>query len=124
MTEVLKTINSQLESLGLNYEFGQMSKSPPTYPYWVGDYTEPESDTEDGLETPTIILTGFMRGSRLDLETDKSKIKDHFKHGVSVITESGAAVAVFYAGGFGIPTGELELKKIQVNLQIKLWKGN
>jgi hypothetical protein len=124
MTEVLQIIHSQLEGLGLNYEFGRMTQSPPSYPYWVGDYTEPESMTEDGLENPTILLTGFTRGSYIELETDKKKMKDHFKHGVSVITESGAAVVIFYAGSFGVPTDELELKKVQVNLQIKSWKGN
>jgi hypothetical protein len=122
MTDVLKVLNQQMEALNLTYEFGQMTKSPPTYPYWVGDYTEPESTTEDGKEEPTILLTGFARGKFIELETQKKIIKDHFKQGVSVITESGAAVVIFYGGSFNVPSDELDLKKCQVNLSIKLWK--
>lgn len=113
-----------MEKLGLNYEFGTMSKSPPKYPYWVGEYSEPEGLTEDGKETPTVILTGFSRGKHIVLENQKSIIKDHFRHGVSVITETGAAVVIFYGGSVSIPLEDDELKKCQVNLLIKTWKGN
>jgi hypothetical protein len=124
MKEVLAVINDQMESLGLNYEFGEMSESPPKYPYWVGEYSEPEGMTEDGKEEPTVILTGFSRGKFAELERQKSIIKDHFKHGVSVITESGSAVVIFYGGSFPIPLEDDDLKKQQVNLSIKTWKGN
>lgn len=120
---MLAVINNELEKIGLNYEFGRMTKTPIKYPYWVGDYTEPEGMTEDGLEEPTFILTGFSRGRFIELEQQKNIIKDHFKHGVSVITETGAAVVIFYAGSFNIPLDEDDLKKCQVNLSIKTWKG-
>lgn len=124
MKEVLAVVNDQLEQIGINYEFGRMSKSPPDYPYWVGDYTEPEGMTEDGKETPTVILIGFSRGKHIELENQKSIIKDHFRHGVSVITETGAAVVIFYGGSVPIPLEDDDLKKVQVNLSIKTWKGN
>lgn len=124
MDEILAVINDQMEGLGLNYEFGKMTKSPPEYPYWVGDYTEPESITEDGKEEPTILLTGFARGKFLELETQKATIKEHFRHGVSVITEKGSAVVVFYGSSLNIPQEDDDLKRCQVNLQIKSWKGN
>lgn len=123
MTEILNIINTQLtEELGLNYEFGQMTKSPPTYPYWVGESSESAPMTEDGLEEPTIILTGYSRNSFLELETQKEALKNRFKYGVSVITESGAAVVIFYDGALNVPSDEADLKKYQVNLKIKLWK--
>lgn len=123
MTEILNIIDTQLtEELGLNYEFGQMTKSPPTYPYWVGEISESAPMTEDGLEEPTIILTGYSRNSFLELETQKEALKDRFKYGVSVITESGAAVVIFYDGALNVPSDEADLKKCQVNLKIKLWK--
>jgi len=121
---LFEVINTQLEGLGLNYEFQRMTKTPITYPYWVGDYTEPESMTEDGLEEPTFMLTGFARGTFEQLEKEKNIIKDHFKHGVTVITGSGAAVVIFYAGCLPVPQESDDLKKIQVNLQLKIWKGN
>lgn len=124
MNEVLAAINNQLEGLGLNYEFGKMSESPPQYPYWVGDYTEPGSTTEDGKEEPTIILTGFARGKFLELETQKATIKEHFRHGVFVITEKGSAMVIFYGSSLNIPQEDDDLKRCQVNLQIKYWKGN
>lgn len=124
MDEVLAVVNKQLESLGLNYEFGRMSESPPKYPYWVGEYSEPEGLTEDGKDEPTVILTGFSRGKHIDLEKQKSIIKDHFRHGVSVITDTGSAVVIFYGGSLPIPLEDDDLKKCQVNLSIKTWKGN
>lgn len=125
MTEVLNVINQQLtEELGLNYEFGQMTKSPPTYPYWVGDCSESAPITEDGLEEPTIILTGCARNSYMEMELEKKALKDRFKYGVSVMTESGAAVVIFYDGALTVPSDEADLKKCQVNLKIKSWKGN
>ncbi len=124
MIDVLKLIYEEMRiNLGLNYEFGRMSKSPPPYPYWVGEYTEAEPVTEDGKETATFILTGFVRGKYIDLEKQKLLIKSHFKHGVTKVTDNGAAVAVFYAGGYNIPTEDIDLKKCQINLSIKQWKG-
>lgn len=82
MIEVLKVLNDHMvQELKLNYEFGQYTETPPKYPYWVGDYTEPEPLEEDGLTTPTVTLTGFARGSFLGLEESKQKIKDYFKDG-------------------------------------------
>ena len=57
--------------------------------------------------------------------TDKAKIKKHF-HPVSGLrgdTGSGS-IAVFFDSAFPVPSGESELKKIQINLKIKEWKGD
>ena len=80
--------------------------------------------TEDGAEESTMILTGFHRGAFIDLETDKSKIKDHFHpiHGLRGKTDGGS-IAVFFEGAFYVPTGEADLKRMQINLKIKEWKG-
>lgn len=122
MIEMLKVLKDHMvQHLGLNYEFGRMSKSPPKYPYWVGDYSEPEPVNEDGLIEPTVTLTGFARGRFADLEEEKQKIKDYFKDGVSVITEAGSAVVMYYAGCFNVPTDEQDLKRCQINLSIKKW---
>lgn len=119
----LKFINEQMETIGIPYEFGQWS-SAITYPYYVGEVTEEPTTTEDGLEESTVILTGFHRGKMIDLEKDKAKIKSHFSptYGLRGDTDSGS-IAVFFDGSFYIPTGEADLKKIQINLKIKEWKG-
>lgn len=122
MTDVLAFVSDQMEMLGLTYEFMQMTKTPLTYPYWVGEVTEPENITEDGKCEPTVILTGFTRGSFLELEQQKTAIKDHFLHGQTTI-KNGTAIAVFYGGSLTIPIEDDDLKKCQVNLSIKTWKG-
>ena len=121
MIEVLSVINTQLTELGLNYEFGEMTQSPPAYPYWVGEYTEPALSGEDGKAEPVMLLSGFTRGSHHSLETQAELIRNYYKHGITVLTNDGAAVVVNYAGSLKVPTNELELKKIQVNLSVRLW---
>lgn len=119
----LNFIDEQMSILAVPYEFGEWTQDIQ-YPYFVGEITEDESMTEDGAETSTIILTGFHRGKRIVLEEIKEKIKKHFHSvcGLCASIDSGA-IAVFYGGAFFIPTGEAELKKIQINLKIKQWKG-
>ncbi len=60
----------------------------------------------------------------IDLMEIKDKIKGHFNpiHGLRSKTDSGS-IAVFFDGFFTIPTGEADLKKMQINLTIKEWKG-
>ena len=69
------------------------------------------------------ILTGFHRGKYVVLEEHKNKIKKHFDpdYGLRASTDSGT-IAVFFNGSFYVPTGEADLKKIQINLLIKEWK--
>lgn len=127
--EVLSIIDKAMQSLELEYGFGEYagnSEGKIVYPYWVGEYTETEPYTADGLQETTFMLTGFSRGSWLDLENEKEKIENHFNRtsGRVGITSSGSAVAIFYAGALVIPTGDAELKSTQINLSIKEWKVN
>ena len=119
----LKFISDQMAALGILYEFGEWT-SDVKYPYFVGEITEEPTTTEDGLEESTLILTGFNRGKYIDLDTVKNKIKQHFSPicGLCAATDSGSIV-VFFDGSFYVPTGEADLKKIQINLKIKQWKG-
>lgn len=127
--EVLNIIDNAMKSLELEYGFGEYagnSKGEIIYPYWVGSYTETEPYTEDGLQESTFMLTGFSRGAWLDLENDKEKIENHFNRvsGRVGIASNGSAVAIFYASALIVPTGDAELKSIQINLSIKEWKVN
>lgn len=120
----LKFINEQMEAIGIPYELGQWS-SKIQYPYWVGEFTEEPTTTEDGLEQSTLLLTGTNRGDYLSLERDKETIKRHFDPNDGLIAETDSGViAVFFDGAFPVPTGEADLKRIQINLKIKEWKVN
>lgn len=120
--ETLKFIADALESIGINYEFGQWS-SPVVYPYFVGTYTESEPLTEDGLHESDFMITGFSRGPWLDMEAAREKIERAFANSVHLLP-SGNGLAIFYAGSFIIPQNDADLKSIQINLKIKEWKVN
>lgn len=120
--EKLKIITEQMAAIGIPYELGQWS-SAIQYPYWVGEFTEEPITAEDGLEQSTLLLTGTNRGDYLSLETDKAKIRKHFDPICGLITETDSGmIAVFFDGAFPVPTGEADLKRMQINLKIKEWK--
>lgn len=116
----LKFIADKLDELNINYEFGGWSTDPVPDPYFVGEYTEPESLTkeEDGYQEISFILTGTSRQWIL-LEEAKAIIEKNISK--TAILPNGNGIAVFYAGSLIIPTGDAELKRIQINLTIKEW---
>lgn len=121
---LLKVVSDGMTELGLDYEFGEYTKKRIVYPYFVGEYTETEPTTEDGLQETTFMLYGFSRDKWLTLENAKAKIENYFNkvYGKTVMVDDGSAVAVFYGKSLIVPTGDEELKKIQINLQCKEWK--
>lgn len=125
--QVLKIVSDAMKFLGLEYGFGEYAgneKGEIVYPYFAGEYTESESITEDGLQEGTVLLTGFTRDAWLTLEDARERIESYFNRvsGKTVITDNGSAVAVFYAHSMVVPTGDAELKSIQINLRTKEWK--
>lgn len=121
----LKFIYEQMYRLSIPYEFGEWTQAIQ-YPYFVGEITSSESmPNEDGMAETNFILTGFHRGKVYDLEVLKELIRKHFNPvcGVRAETKSGAIVAL-YDGSFYIPSGEADLKKIQINIKILEWKGD
>lgn len=120
---ILKVVSAAMDELGIEYGFDVYEKNPIVYPYFVGDYTETEPMTEDGLQETTFKLTGFSRGSWLTLENAKERIENYFNkvYGKTVMAENGSAVAIFYANSLIVPTGDAELKRIQINLHCKEW---
>ena len=118
----LKYIADQLSFIGIDYEFGQWSSSPVPDPYFVGEYTESDPLTEDGLQESTMILTGTSSESWLGLETAKATIESNISK--TAILPNGNGIAVFYSGSFIVPTGDATLKRIQINLTVKEWSVN
>lgn len=128
MTEqALKYINDRLTEAGINYHFAryQFGGDAPEYPYAVGTYNEAEATTEDGLQETTLTLDCWTRGSWADLERVKARVKATFPPtGDTTILSTGSGVAVSYARTLTIPTGEAELKRIEITLNIKEWSVN
>lgn len=120
---ILGAISKELKAIGVPYEFMRWT-SDVQYPYFVGEYSETITDTEDGYNEYTMILTGTTKNAWLELEECRAKIKDHFTQigGLRIANEEGVVV-IFYDNSFPVPTGEADLKRIQINLHIKTWKG-
>ena len=121
---VLKTIDDAMSEMGINYEYMEWT-SPPVYPYFTGEYQEVENPNEDGKQETQFILNGFARGEGafLALENAKEQIKEYLLDGRLVSTEK-SVVAIFYANTLAnLPTGDAELKRIQINLTIKEMNG-
>lgn len=123
-TETLGLLAKAMKTLGLNYAFVEW-KGEPVYPYWVGEYQETPQATEDGLQETDFILTGFTRSTWLELEAEKTKIEKHFsRYGSAAITNTGNAVVFCYENSLVVPTGDAELKRIEIHISVKEWKVN
>ena len=122
---MLDIIAKSMDSLKINYDFGEW-KGEPKYPYFVGSYQETPPLYEDGMQETTFTMTGFSRSDWESLEEAKDKISNYFNKvsGKTVIAEDGSAVAVFYSDSLVVPTGDAELKRIEINLSIKEWSVN
>lgn len=127
MTDLmLKSIKAAMTALNLNYGFMTYDVKPIVYPYFVGEYTETEGETEDELQEATFMLTGFSRGAGAwaALETAKTRIQEYFGNGKAYIATGGTTAAIMYAYSFPVPKEEADLKSIQINLTVKEWKVN
>ncbi|MBO5957545.1 MAG: hypothetical protein J6Q39_08320 [Bacteroidales bacterium] len=123
---MLTVIKQEMDILEVNYEpMEWTSKTIPSDGYWVGEWTEVPTLTEDGKEEYTFILTGTTRGEWSDLEADKDRIKEHFPSvgGFRCQKDNGDVIIVFFNGSFPVPTGEMGLKRMQINLDVMVWKG-
>lgn len=122
----LKIISDAMESLGLAYSFmrfdvAEGEDAPDAY--FVGEYEETGPIDESGLQETAFLITGFTRKSWLLLENAKEAISAYFNKvgGNTVIADNGSAVAVFYLNSLVVPTEDAELKRIQINLDVKEW---
>ena len=77
------------------------------------------------MQETSFILTGFSRRTWQELEQARETIRAYFHPAIGkVITDNGSAMAIFYVGSLGdLPTGDSELKKLQINLTVKDWRA-
>ena len=120
--ETLQFINDSLSTAGIPYEFGEWTANTVPSLYFVGEYEEIEPNTEDGLQEISFLLTGFTRGPWLELEQAKIVIEKLFSKTIgkmAILNSMG--VAVFYDRALIVPTGDAELKRMEIRLTIKEW---
>lgn len=117
---ILKHINDILTSNGITYEFGE-KKPPITYPYFVGTYTDLGASDESGLYESDLTLDGFSKTDWLTLERARETIENLFAE-YTTILGNGSGICISYSGCLIVPTGDSELKRIQITLNIKEWK--
>jgi len=122
---VLKIIDDSMKEIGINYEYMEWT-SPPVDQYYTGEYQEVPSMNEDGMQETQFILNGFARGENalLELENAKEQIERYFPQvGGRLVSTEKSVVAIFYANTLAnLPTGDAEIKRMQINLTIKEWK--
>ena len=121
---ILGIIKDEMNIIDVPYGFMRWASSTVPKRYWIGEYTESPPLTEDGYKEFTLMLTGTTQGSWALLSQDRATIEGHFPsiEGLRITTDHGA-VAIFYENSIPVPTGDANLKRIQVNLRIKAWKG-
>ena len=123
MIKVLEIIESAMTALGINYEF-MLWTGDNVDTYFVGEYEESPTLSEDGFTESSFVLHGVTTGTWLWLETAREKIENYFGRisGKIVIADNGSAVAIFYGNSFVLPTGGSEYKRIEIHLEVKEWK--
>ena len=124
MTEALQTISTAMEALGLPFAFMTYTKPPLPPLYFVGEYTEIAGTTEDGRQEATFHLTGYTKGTWLELEQAKERIRKYFYNSYTAVTEGGTGLAISYANALTLSTNDAEIKRIQINLNVQDWKVN
>ena len=120
--EILKYMNLRLKKI-LPYQYYEW-KTAVEYPYWIGEYSEVESDSEDGFGEDVLMVTGTTTGSVIELEDGKEVLQRAFPKisGHHAVLESGTNIIVYYDTSTSVPTDNNDIKRIQVNLKIKSWK--
>lgn len=125
MNEVLNFLNTVLESIGLPYEFDTWT-GRLRYPYFVGSIDSLEPDDEAGHELYMFTLSGWTRHSLSQLLEWAAILKRTFPPvgGRTAILESGSGIAVFYDTCTNVPTGEEDLKRVDIILQVQFFERN
>ena len=120
----LKFMKTQLiDVLHLPYAFMEWKEDDFPETYWIGELQEIPTTLENGYEESVFILTGTTRGKWFEIMQTKKDLKEHFSpiHGLRGDTDGGS-ITVFYENSIPVPTGEADLKRLQINFRIKEYK--
>lgn len=120
MIKVLSYIDNALKGMGMPYEFGEWSQAL-RYPYFVGGFTETEHRFEDNYTAGIFEINGWTRESRMQLMVLADMMKKQFQDVQAI--QDDTLIHITYDGTQDIPTGEDELYRITITLNVEEWEG-
>jgi len=126
MTEATLTWFANLmDNLSIPYDFMEWKEKPPEDYYFTGSYIETETmDSQESNHFQYVfILRGVTRKDWMLLERAKAKIQRNAK-AIRTVLPDGTGLAVSYATGDEVPTGDASLKGIKINLNVDEWRVN
>jgi hypothetical protein len=120
-TNGMEYIVKAMSELDLPFAFYEWVEAPPETYFVAETCQEVDPVDESGRQETVIILGGFTKGSYMELEQAKDRLK---KIDRSEILSDGMGVALYYNTSNNVPLDNSDYKKIQVNLTLKEWKVN
>lgn len=122
---VLKKINTMLDYMGINYFYHVNDSAIVEYPYVVGEYHETGYSFEDNRTSGEMLLNAWTRGSEETLISIKDIIKANFQNYQTIIDEGtfNTGLAVNYVSNYTRYTGEEDLKRVEIKLDIEYWES-
>ena len=121
MKEILQIINTEMQSLGIEYYYLYNNASTVKYPYVIGEYTETSYSFEDNSNSGDMLLEVWNKGSQSNLLEVLNKIKNHFRD--LYITKDTVVAHIAFNSAMPVRTNDASLFKLQINLDINYWEG-
>ncbi len=121
MTDIAGFINGKMDEAGIPYEYGEWTQLVE-YPYFVGNLESTEWRYEDACTTATFTIDGWERGSKAKLTVMTDTINKIFEDLQEV--KDGECYFVYFNNAQFIPSGEADLFRVTITLNIKTWKGD
>lgn len=121
MEKILKIINEQMKSLGVEYYYLYNNAPTVSYPYVTGEFTQNGYSYEDNSNTADMLLECWNRGSQTNLVNLQEKIKENFRD-LHVIKDNVVA-HISYNSAYPVRTNDANLFKVEIHLDITYWEG-
>lgn len=118
---VLQVFKTELEKLGINYSYMMNESEKVTYPYVTGEFSENDWTHENLMASGNMLLEAWTRNTWAELTELTEKIKAHFSEFQTI--QNGVAVAINYTTAMPRRTNDIELKKMEIQLDCVYWKG-
>lgn len=116
---ILEFIKDQMDDLNVPYSFWEWHGDPPET-YFVGEFSETSSLSEDGHLEGEFSLSGFTRGTYASLDAYRQLIYKRFRNGEKRCG-AGGSCAVYYDHSMLVPTGVEGVKRMDIYLTTREW---